>query len=45
MHLLVPNLRPRFEVDTVLKYLQIGKANEPDAINNRILKELAQLLP
>ena len=30
-----------FEVETILKYLQLGKATGPDAINNRVLKELA----
>ena len=33
-----------FEVETVLKSLQLGKATCPDAINNRVLKELAQPL-
>ena len=33
-----------FEVDTVLKSLQLGKATGTDAINNRVLKELAQPL-
>ena len=32
------------EVETVLKSLQLGKATGPDAINNRVLKELAQPL-
>ena len=27
-----------FEVETVLKSLQLGKATGPDAINNRVLK-------
>ena len=30
-----------FEVETMLKSLQLGKAIGPDAINNRVLKELA----
>ena len=32
------------EVESVLKALQTGKASGPDAINNRILKELAKPL-
>ena len=32
------------EVESVLKALQTGKASGPDAINNRILKELAKRL-
>ena len=32
------------EVETVLKYLQLGKATCPYAINNRVLKELAHPL-
>ena len=30
-----------FEVKTMLKSLQLGKATGPDAINNCVLKELA----
>ena len=33
-----------FEVEIVLKSLQLGKATGTDAINNRVLKELAQPL-
>ena len=33
-----------FEVETMLKSLQLGKATGPDAINNRVLKELAKPL-
>ena len=33
-----------FEVKTMLKSLQLGKATGPDAINNRVLKELAKPL-
>ena len=33
-----------FEVETVLKSLQLDKATGPDTINNRVLKELAQPL-
>ena len=33
-----------FEVATMLKSLQLGKAAGPDAINNRVLKELAKPL-
>ena len=32
------------EVTSVLTFLNIGKASGPDSINNRLLKELAQLL-
>ena len=31
-----------FEIETMLKSLQLGKAIGPDAINNRVLKELAK---
>ena len=30
-----------FEVETMLKSLQLGKVTGPDAINNRMLKKLA----
>ena len=33
-----------FEVETMLKSLQLGNATGPDAINNRVLKELAKPL-
>ena len=33
-----------FKVETVLKSLKLGKATGPDAINNHVLKELAQPL-
>ena len=33
-----------FEVETMLKSLQLGKATGPDTINNRVLKELAKPL-
>ena len=33
-----------FEVETMLKSQQLGKATGPDAINNRVLKELAKPL-
>lgn len=33
-----------FEVESVLKSLKLGKATGPDAINNRVLKELSQPL-
>ena len=33
-----------FEVKTMLKSLQLGKATGPDSINNRVLKELAKPL-
>ena len=33
-----------FKVETMLKSLQLGKATGPDAINNRVLKELAKPL-
>ena len=33
-----------FEVETMLKSLQLGKATGPDAINNSVLKELAKPL-
>ena len=33
-----------FEFETMLKALQLGKATGPDAINNRVLKELAKPL-
>ena len=33
-----------FEVETMLKSLQVGKATGPDAINNPVIKELAKPL-